>query len=186
MVYGWRTGLYERIFPPSPPVVDASLSIDCDKVQFPLTVQPATNTCGLILERRKAPYVCSDKVQTENAQWPRMLRESRTGFLCRFTNTAKTPMISVSMWIPISYQLAPAKMKSREESVSFSQSLEPDMPFDFYLFDDSGWDPIVAMPETVSVRLQGEIQSKLVKVEYPGGKPAKLSGFGPASSSTAN
>jgi hypothetical protein len=38
----------------------------------------------------------------------------------------------------------------------------------------------------VSVRLQGEIQSKPVKVDYPGGESPKLSGFGPASSSTAN
>src|SRR4029450_6648513 len=41
-VYGWRTGIYEHVFPPAPPVVAASLSIDCDQVQFPLTVQPNT------------------------------------------------------------------------------------------------------------------------------------------------
>jgi hypothetical protein len=96
-VYGWRTGIYERLLPPPPQVVDASLSIDCDYAQFPLTVQPGTNMCGLILERGKAPYVCSDQAQTANAQWPRTLRVSRTGFLCRLTNTAKAPMISLSM-----------------------------------------------------------------------------------------
>jgi hypothetical protein len=77
-------------------------------------------------------------------------------------------------------------VKSREESISLSQSLEPDAPFDLYFFDDSGWDPIVTMPKTVSVRLREEIQSKPVNVDYPGGEPAKLSGFGPASSSAAN
>jgi hypothetical protein len=186
MVYGWRTGLYERIFPASPPVVDASLSIDCDKVQFPLTVQPNTSICGLVLEKGKAPYLCSDKAQATSAQWPRALRETRLGFHCRLTNTARAPMISVSMWIPISYQSPRAKLKNREESISIAQSLEPDAPFDLYFFDDSGWDPLVTMPETVSVRLQGEIQSKPVKVDYPGGESNKLSGFGPASSSTAN
>jgi hypothetical protein len=77
-------------------------------------------------------------------------------------------------------------VKAREEAISLGQSLEPDTPFDLYFFDDSGWDPLVTMPETVSVRLRGEIQSKPVKVDYPGGEPAKLSGFGPASNSTAN
>jgi hypothetical protein len=185
-VYGWRTGIYERLLPPPPQVVDASLSIDCDYAQFPLTVQPGTNMCGLILERGKAPYVCSDQAQTANAQWPRTLRVSRTGFLCRLTNTAKAPMISLSMWIPISYRSPGATVKAREEAISLAQSLEPDTPFDLYFFDDSGWDPLVTMPETVSVRLRGEIQSKPVKVDYPGGEPAKLSGFGPASNSTAN
>jgi hypothetical protein len=185
-VYGWRTGIYERVFPPAPPVVAATLSIDCDNVQFPLTIQPNTSVCGLVLEKGKAPYLCSDKAQPTNAQWPRALKESRLGFQCRLTNTARASMISVSMWIPISYRSPRAKVKSREELISLPQSLEPDVPFDLYFFDDSGLDPIVTMPGTVSVRLQGEIQSSPVKVDYPDGEPAKLSGFGPASSSTAN
>jgi hypothetical protein len=185
-IYGWRAGIYERVFPPAPPVVAASLSIDCERVQFPLNVQPNTSMCGLILEKGKAPYLCSDKAQATNVQWPRALGESRFGFHCRLTNTARASMISVSMWIPISYRAARAKPKAREESISLPQSLEPGTPFDLYFFDDSGWDPLVTMPETVSVRLQGEIQSKPVKVDYPGGESAKLSGFGPASSSTAN
>jgi hypothetical protein len=185
-VYGWRTGIYERVFPPAPPVVAASLSIDCDQVQFPLTVQPNTSTCGLVLEKGKASYLCTDKAKTTADQWPRALRESRLGFQCRLTNTGRAPMISVSMWIPIRYQSPRAKVKAREELLSLSQSLEPDAPFDLYFFDDSGLDPIVTLPGTVSVRLQGEIESKPVKVDYSGGEPAKLNGFGPASSSTAN
>jgi hypothetical protein len=185
-VYGWRTGIYEHVFPPAPPVVAASLSIDCDQVQFPLTVQPNTSTCGLVLEKGKASYLCTDKAKTTADQWPRALRESRLGFQCRLTNTGRAPMISVSMWIPIRYQSPRAKVKAREELLSLSQSLEPDAPFDLYFFDDSGLDPIVTLPGTVSVRLQGEIESKPVKVDYSGGEPAKLNGFGPASSSTAN
>jgi hypothetical protein len=185
-IYGWRTGIYERVFPPAPPVVAASLSIDCDQVQFPLTVQPNTSTCGVVLERGKASYQCSDKPQTANNQWPRALKEGRLGFHCRLTNTARASMVSVSMWIPISYRAPRAKPKAREELISLHQSLEPDVPFDLYFFDDSGLDPMVTMPGTVSVRLQGEIQSKPVKVDYRGGEPAKLSGFGPATSSTAN
>jgi hypothetical protein len=185
-IYGWRAGFYESVFPPAPPVVAASLSIDCERVPFPLTVQPHTSVCGLILEKGKAPYLCSDKAQATNVQWPRTLGESRLGFHCRLTNTARASMISVSMWIPISYRAPRAKPKAREESISLPQSLEPDTPFDLYFFDDSGWDPLVTMPEMVSVRLQGEIQSKPVKVDYPGGESPKLSGFGPASSSTAN
>jgi hypothetical protein len=111
-VYGWRTGIYERVFPPAPPVVAASLSIDCDNVQFPLTIQPNTSVCGLVLEKGKAPYLCSDKAQPTKAQWPRALKESRLGFQCRLTNTARASMISVSMWIPISYRSPRAKVKS--------------------------------------------------------------------------
>jgi hypothetical protein len=185
-VYGWRAGIYDRIFPPAPPAVAASLSIDCDQVQFPLTVQPNTRMCGLVLETGKASYQCSDKAASTNDQWPMALGENRLGFRCRLTNTARASMISVSMWIPINYRSPRAKVKTREELLSLSQSLEPDVPVDLYVFDHSGLDPMVTMPETVSVRLRGEIQSKPVKVDYPGGDPAKLSGFGSAPSSTAN
>ena len=78
MVYGLRTGLYERVFPPAPPDVAASLSIDCDQVQFPLTVQPNTSTCGVILEKRERRRTCAPTRRKRlSDQWPKALRESR-------------------------------------------------------------------------------------------------------------
>jgi hypothetical protein len=56
------------------------------------------------------------------------LSQRRNGFRCRFTNTARAPIISVSMWIPIRYQSQRATLRLRDESISLSQSLAPDTP----------------------------------------------------------
>jgi hypothetical protein len=133
---------------------------------FPLTI--TSNVCGLIVEKGKASYACREP---SRVAWPRDLSQRQNGCRCWFTNTARVPMISVSMWIPIHYQSKQATLRLREESIPVSQSLEPDTPVDLYVFDDSGWDPVVTMPREGFVRPQGEIQSEFIKVDYRDGRP---------------
>jgi hypothetical protein len=178
--YGWWTRVYERMFPAPAPAAAASFSIECADTRFPVIVKPNTAMCGLILDKGKTRYACPEVVGTANVTWPRMLQENHNGFLCRFTNTATVTMLSASMWIRINYESPTATVRAREESISLMHSLEPDTPLDVHVFDDSGWDPLVVMPDDVLIRLQGEIQPKFVKVDYPTGQPDKLHGFGPA------
>jgi hypothetical protein len=180
VAYGWWMGGYERMFPASPPAVAASFRIECADARFPVILTPNTTMCGLILEKGKTRYACPEVVQPADFAWPRVLQQSHNGFLCRFTNTATITMLSVSMWVRVNYESPTATVRAREESISLMQSLEPDTPLDVHVFDDSGWDPLVVMPDDVLVRLQGEIQPRFVKVDYPSGQPNKLHGFGPA------
>jgi hypothetical protein len=82
------------------------------------------------------------------------------------------------MWIRVTYESPTATVRAREESISLMHALEPYTPLDVCVFDHSGW--LVTMPVDVLVRLQGEIQPKFIKVDYPSGQPDTLYGFGPA------
>jgi len=171
----WWIGIDKWVFSSPPSVIAASLRVDCVDVQFPLTVAPMTTVCGVRVGKGKASYACTE---AQGVIWPRPIPTRSRGFRCQFTNTSKAPMVNVSMWIPIQFQSPQATVKAREELISLGRSLGRDTPFDLYVLDDSGWDPLVRMPGIVSVRLQGEIESKPVTVDYPGGEPASLSGFG--------
>jgi hypothetical protein len=112
--------------------------------------------------------------------WPGPDVKERIAYVCDVTNHSETPLSITGFPIHVTFRSDQAKIRERVVTVGFPDYITPKNHFRIHLADDTGWNPVAALPDIVTGRGPGGA-TESIHVDYASssGKRTTLSGFGP-------
>jgi hypothetical protein len=182
---GW--GFYElhRLLDPGqtePPGKSSSplVSINCSPDSLPIPGKHPESLFAVYLHPKWGDDLVKFLYGTvpEAVYWPDR-KTFGIVYSCQVTNMSNVKFASISLLLRVDFRSEARGQKSRTFELGLPIDLDPQQRFIFHIADDSGWDPVVTLPEFVRVRLNGERKSIAVPVEYAtrNGEPMHLAGF---------
>ena len=101
-------------------------------------------------------------------------------YRCELTNAGDVVLDHVSLDLNVVYRSPNRETTGRTAILNTIEPLQPKETFTFRVFDDTKWDPVVALSDSASTRLRGERESRTTTVQYStaDGRPLRIAGFG--------